>query len=480
MTTPGPSTGSTASGSAASGQIGRRVVAVASGMTLLATALCGAGWMQSNRILAGVHTEDVTNQLGSDRPTKAGESTAATDAQAMNILVMGTDTRTGQGTGFGNAADTASGTGHSDTTILFHVSADRQSALAVSIPRDSVVTRPSCKGGGTVTGRINTAFAEGGAGCAIKAVEHLTGVFIDHYVVVDFKGFKAVVTALGGVQVCLTTAVDDSKSHLKLSAGTHVLDGDQALAFARVRHGIGDGSDISRIGRQQDFLGSMIRAITDKGLLTQPLKLNSVLSAVADSLTTDPQLGDINYDFDLAKSLATLPPAGISFVTVPWTLNSDGATVSWNKSKAKPLWEAMKNDTPYGKLASTTTPAGDKPLTVAPSAIRVKVLNGTGTAGAARAAAAQLTAAGFDVVSTGNAPTTVTASTIVAPAASSESLRTLAYATSIASTSTAGTGEVLTLTVGADWPTTLTKVTIAKASTSATPVKTADQAVCSS
>jgi LCP family protein required for cell wall assembly len=436
--------------------------------------------MQSNRIIGGVHTEDVTSQLGSDRPTKVGESSTPTDYQAMNILVMGTDTRTGQGSGYGNAADTASGTGHSDTTILFHISADRQSALAVSIPRDSVVTRPSCKGSGTVTGRINTAFAEGGAGCAIKAVEHLTGVFVDHYVVVDFTGFKAVVTALGGVQVCLTEAVDDSKSHLKLSAGPHLLDGDQALAFARVRHGIGDGSDISRIGRQQDFLGSMIRAITDKGLLTQPLKLNSVLSAVADSLTTDPQLGDISYDFDLAKSLATLPPSGISFVTVPWTLNSDGATVSWNRSKAKPLWDAMKNDTAYGKPAASTTPTGAKPLTVAPSAIRVKVLNGTGTPGAAKAAAAQLTAAGFVVVSTGNAPATVTASTITAPSAYSESMRTLAYATTISSTSTSGTGKVLTVTVGPDWPTTLAKVTIAKPSTGTTTVKTADQAVCSS
>jgi len=282
------------------------------------------------------------------------------------------------------------------------------------------------------------------------------------------------------VQVCLTNAVDDPKSHLKLSAGPHLLDGDQALAFARVRHGIGDGSDISRIGRQQDFLGSMIRAITDKGLLTQPLKLNSVLSAVADSLTTDPQLGDITYDFDLAKSLATLPPAGISFVTVPWTPNSDGATVSWNTAKAQPLWNAMKNDTPYGKPAATTTPAGAKPLTVATSAIRVRVLNGTGTAGAARAAAAQLTAAGFIVVSTGNAPATVTASTLTSPSGYSESLRTLAYATTISATSTSGTGKVLTVTVGADWPKKLASVTISKPSTSTTPVKTADQAVCSS
>ena len=157
---------------------------------------------------------------------------------------------------------------------------------AVSIPRDSWVTRPECKGSGTTTGRINAAFAQGGAGCTIKAVEKLTGVFIDHYIVVDFVGFKSVVDALGGVQVCLTTAVNDEKSHLKLSAGNHLLSGDQALAFARVRHGIGDGSDIGRIGRQQDFLSSIIRAATNKGLLLDPTKLYSVLSAITGSLTT--------------------------------------------------------------------------------------------------------------------------------------------------------------------------------------------------
>jgi len=218
----------------------RRAVAVASVMTVLATTVSAAGWFTLTRLSSNITTVDVTSELGTARPTRA-TPTKPTEYEPMTILVMGTDTRTGQGSGFGNAADTASGTGHSDTTILFHISGDRQHAVGVSIPRDSWVTRPSCKGSGTVTGRINTAFAEGGAGCAIKAVEKLTGVFIDHYVVVDFVGFKAVVDALGGVQVCLTTAVDDAKSHLKLAAGPHVLSGDQALAFARVRHGIGDG-----------------------------------------------------------------------------------------------------------------------------------------------------------------------------------------------------------------------------------------------
>ena len=144
----------------------RRAVAVASVLTVLATTVSAAGWLTLDRLSSNITTVDVTSQLGSQRPTKATPTKPA-EYDPVNILVMGTDTRTGQGSGFGNASSTASGTGHSDTTILFHISGDRQSAIAVSIPRDSWVTRPSCKGGGTVTGRINTAFAEGGAGCAI-------------------------------------------------------------------------------------------------------------------------------------------------------------------------------------------------------------------------------------------------------------------------------------------------------------------------
>ncbi|MBI1377118.1 MAG: LytR family transcriptional regulator [Frankiales bacterium] len=478
MTSPDPGDG------AASGRphIGRRVLAVASVMTVVATTICGAGWMSLNHLTGNITTIDVTGELGTNRPTKATPSSSTpTEYQAMNILVMGTDTRTGQGSGYGSAATTASGNGHSDTTILVHISADRQHILAVSIPRDSVVTRPLCKGTGMHSpDRINTAFAEGGAGCAIKAVEYLTGDFIDHYVVVDFKGFKSVVDALGGVEVCLTTAVNDPKSHLDLSAGKHLLTGDQALAFARVRHNIGDGSDIGRIGRQQDFLSSIVRAVTNKGMLADPVKLYNVLSAVTDSLTTDPEMGTLDFETTLATSLSSISPSNVTFVTVPWTLNSDGATLSWNTQEADKIWSAIKNDTVYGKDKSSTT-TGGKPLTVAPSAIQVKVLNGTGVTGAAAAAAQQLKAIGFVVTGLGNTSSPVTTSSITAPKAYTESLRTLSYSTGISSTTLSGSGRVLTVTVGPDWAKTLKKVTIATpGSTTGPAVKTANQNICSS
>ncbi len=454
----------------------RRAVAVASVLTVLATTVSAAGWLTLNRLSSNITTVDVTSQLG-QRPTKA-TPTKHEQYDPINILVMGTDTRTGQGTGYGSAADTSSGTGHSDTTILFHISGDRQSAIAVSIPRDSWVTRPDCKGSGTVTGRINAAFAQGGAGCTIKAVEKLTGVFIDHYIVVDFIGFKSVVDALGGVNVCLTTSVDDAKSHLKLSAGNHVLSGDQALAFARIRHGIGDGSDIGRIGRQQDFLSSIIRAATDKGLLLDPTKLYSVLSAITGSLTTDPQMGKFDFEQQLATSLSGIPTSKIEFVTVPWTGRSDGATVEWTP-KADAIWAAIKNDVPYGG-GPATVPTGQKALTVAPAKIRVQVLNGTGTPGEAKKAAALLTKAGFIVVGTGNAKTSpVAATSITYGNAYAESARTLAFATSVATPTVSGTSRTLVLTLGRDWGGTL-QAAVVPDKTTTTPVKTADQAICSS
>jgi LCP family protein required for cell wall assembly len=457
----------------------RRVLAGASVLTLAATALSGAGWLTLNRLTGNITTVDVSGQLGV-RPAKV--TSGQGQNQPVNILVMGTDTRTGQGSGYGSAADTSSGNGHSDTTILFHISGDRQHAIAVSIPRDSYVTRPSCSGSGSVTGRINTAFAEGGAGCAIKAVEKLTGVFIDHYVVVNFNGFKSVVDALGGVEVCLPTAVNDSKSHLDLSAGRHLLSGDQALAYARLRHGIGDGSDIGRIGRQQDFLSSVIQAATSKGLLLDPTKLYSVLNAVTGSLTTDPDLGKFDYDQSLAQSLASIPTSNITFVTVPWVPRSDHATISWNTTEADKIWTAIKDDTAYGKPAATTAPAGQPALTVAPKAIRVRVLNGTGTAGAASKAASALRAAGFDVVGVGNAPgSPVTASTITYPTDYTESARTLAFATSIATSTQSGSGRVLTVVVGPDWTGKLAKVTVATKAPSSSPapaVKTANENIC--
>jgi len=392
---------------------------------------------------------------------------------------MGTDTRTGQGSGFGSAADTSSGSGHSDTVILLHVSGDRTWSLGVSLPRDSWVTRPECganSAGRTITGKFNAAFAVGGPGCTIKAVEALTNVRIDHFVVVDFSGFKAVVDSLGGVPICLVHPINDIKSHFNMTAGTHILNGDQALAFARLRHNIGDGSDTSRIDRQQVFMSSVVRTATSAGVLTDPLKLYDVLDSVTKSLTVDKALGSVDALKSLALSLQGLSPRAIKFMTVPWVPRGDGENVVWEASKADKIWQAFRDDTPYP--AKTSTPSGQKPLTVAPNQIRVKVLNGSGVSGRARQVADQLAKMGFVIAGIGSAPTShVAVTTVSADPSRSESARTLAYAARTSTVDTAASGRTLVLVIGKDWAGVRT-VTVPTSSGTSSPVKSADQTTC--
>lgn len=455
----------------------RIAVAVASALTVVATLGSTVAWAGLNTLAGNIKT--LPGPTESNRPTKASPSAQA-DYEALNILIMGTDTRTGQGNDFGDPGTTASGNGHSDTTILLHVSADRSRAFAVSIPRDSWVTRPSCKDGdtSTVTGRFNDAFAAGGPACTIRAVETLTNVRVDHFFVVDFKGFQSVVDAVGGVPICLAEAVDDPKSGLKLDKGTHVLDGTQALAFARARKTLGDGSDLSRIDRQQVFLSALIRQVQSKSLLTDLPALVSVVTSVSQSLTTDTELGNLEALKDLALSLQGITPSKVKFLTVPWVARPDGATIEWNTTKAEPIWQAMINDSAYPPGASQLD---GKPLKTAPAAVRVKVLNGSGVNGQARKAAEQLTAQGFVVVGVDTAPADLDTTSITYDPKYDESMRTLAFAASATDRQSTGSGNVLTLTIGKDWK--AMKTVVIKSSGSGSggsgvTAKPADENVC--
>jgi LCP family protein required for cell wall assembly len=431
------------------GRILRRTAAVVSVLALVATTASAVGWRAVTNLAGNISTLDVAADLGTDRPTK-GTPEQQEEYEPINVLIMGTDTRTGQGGGFGNPSKTASGRGHSDTTILLHVSGDRTRALALSIPRDTWVTRPVCKGSGTVEGKFNEAFSIGGPACTIKAVEAITDVRVDHFVVVDFKGFIGVVDALDGVPICLKEAVDDKDSKLSLSKGTHVLNGEEALAFARTRKTLGDGSDISRINRQQVFLSAVVRKATEKNVLTDLPALYNVLDATTKSLTTDPELGSVEQLKDLAVSMQGLSPSKVQFVTVPWVSRGDGENVLVYEPKAAPIFKAMRNDTAWPP--KSTTPEGGKPLVTAPSAVRVKVLNGSGTPGLAAQAAEQLEKQGFVVTSVGNAASSdYTQTTVVFDPDYDESARTLAYSANAAVSKSTGNGRTLTLIVGSDW-----------------------------
>jgi LCP family protein required for cell wall assembly len=356
-------------------RVARVALATVSAATVLATLVCGTTGVALGRLESSVHTADIPEDaFGS--PTPSPSQGADVAPQPVTLLLIGTDTRTGQGSGYGAADLTSSGFGHSDTTLVVHISADRSFAYGVSIPRDSWVTRPSCNPDGTTdgtfakAGKFNTAYAVGGPACVVRAVRYLTGLpRIDHIVAVEFNGFQAIVDALGGVPICTNRALNDPKvkdanghfhgSGLALPKGRSVLTGKQAIEFVRARY-LDGTSDIGRMKRQQAFLGAVMRSVTSRGLLSNPAETYSLLSTIASSLTVDKGLaGDHLREF--ALSLQGLSPSHVVLHTLPWKPRRDGENVVWDTPAADRIWAAMKTDRPWPTTVSTKVGSPSKP-----------------------------------------------------------------------------------------------------------------------
>jgi len=299
---------------------------------------------------------DVSSQL-TDRPDKVHIDAPK---QPINILVMGSDSRDCSGC----KIDGESG-GGSDTTLLFHLSADRESAYGVSIPRDSLVDRPDCKtkGGDTISGASdvmwNAAYSLGGPACTIQQFEQTTGIQIDNYVVVDFGSFQQMVDAVDGVEVCVPEDIDSSEYGITIPAGTRTLDGKEALAYVRVRHGVGDGSDIGRIKRQQAFIGALVAKVLSSGTLTRFDRLVRFLNAATKSLTTDiPNIKDMAL---VGLQFKHIGLKRIRFITVPFVYSTaQPGRVEWT-SDADTLWDRIKYDKPLGKLRDGSIGANQVP-----------------------------------------------------------------------------------------------------------------------
>lgn len=395
------------------------VVAVAAGVVLV------------RQLDGNIQAADVESLLGDDRPEESEES-----YESLTILLVGEDTRSGDEFG-----GTGASPGLSDTTIVLHLSAERDRAQLVSIPRDSMVQMPDCtlEDGTVAEGgfrQFNSAYARGGVACVQRTIEQVTGVVIDHYAVVDFAGFQEIVNALGGVRVCVPEAVDVPKAGLRLDAGEQVIQGEQALAYVRAREGIGKGSDLERIERQQAFLSSMVQQVTSTGLLSRPDRLYGVLDAGTRSLTTDPGLARVTELARIARSVQSLPPEDVSFLTIPvepWP--EDPNRVVWTDD-ADLVWEAIRNDEPLPgqepepepSQAPTEAPEPPAPLTVPPDAFVVDVLNAGAAGGAAGEAASDLRTQGFQVGRISNAEEQVDGVRVLVPPGQDEAARTVAAA----------------------------------------------------
>ncbi|MFC5722188.1 LCP family protein [Streptomyces gamaensis] len=331
----------------------------------------------------------------------------------VNILVIGTDKRSGKGnTGYGDDGSV----GHADTTLLFHVSADRSNATAISIPRDMITDIPDCpvkQDNGTtktVPGSKGVRFNESlgqedrNPGCTWRTVEALTGLKVTHFMMADFNAVKELSAAVGGVEVCLGKDIDDPKSHLKLSKGRHEIEGEDALAFVRTRHSVGFESDLDRIKLQQQFLSSMIRKMKSGDTLSNPKKLYDIGNAATKSLTVDTGIDSVAKLTTLAKELSKVNLKNITFVTLPVVDNpADGKvrkTVVLDRAKADPLLAMVKQDVSLTevkqkeaakeKAEQEAADAKAQALLNGPKAepakVRVKVFNGSGRFGAAQEA----------------------------------------------------------------------------------------------
>ncbi|WP_407703276.1 LCP family protein, partial [Streptomyces solincola] len=320
----------------------------------------------------------------------------------INILILGSDVRTGAGNE--DYGDRENSTGHADTTFLFHVSEDRTNATALSIPRDLKTEIPDCPtkqpDGSTkvITGnkftRFNESFGVEGRdpGCTMRTVEKLTGIKPDHFMMADFNAVKTLTTAIDGVEVCLAEPIRDDRSKLDLTAGDHTIMGEQALAFLRNRHGLGNESDLDRIKMQQQFIASMIRKMKEE-TLGNPKRMYKLADAVTQALTVDSGIGDIPKLTGLGQEIASIDLKNITFATVPVKDNpaeAVKATVVLDETKAPQVFSMLQNDVSFTEVKKKEKEAKSKQEALLKGAradvseVRVDVYNGSGVIGAAQ------------------------------------------------------------------------------------------------
>ena len=310
--------------------------------------------------LAGIAVLELSNTFkarGLELPN-AQPITAKDLEGPINILLVGSDTREGQGKGYGTETSVLA-----DVMILLHVSEDRKNATAVSFPRDLMVPWPACPsttgGPGYLPqelGQLNATIANGGPGCTLLTIEKLTGLKIPYHAMIEFNGVIEMSNAIGGVDVCVAQEINDPYTQTYLQPGEYTLQGKAALQFLRTRHGVGDGSDLSRISNQQVFLTSLVRKVKSAGVLTNPVQLYSLANAAARNMQLSQSLTDLGTMVSLAASLKDVSLENMVFVQVP----SRGGLPAPYSGRVMPIYEQanilfqkLVNDEPI-KLGANT------------------------------------------------------------------------------------------------------------------------------
>jgi LCP family protein required for cell wall assembly len=350
-----------------------RTIAIALAVVLVSSvAVVGIAVTRlTTSIQHGVHLEHVN---GATAPPGV-----AAISGGVNLLLVGTDTRTGQGGQFSTKQELAgsSGAGNNDVTILLHIAQDHRSAMVVSFPRDLILNLPSCpapKGGSyppSSNRMLNSTLSRGGLACPVLTIEKLVpGLTIPYAASISFDGVAAMSNAVGGVTVCVANTMNDPYTGIFLSAGDHTLQGAQALAFVRSRHGVGDASDLGRISSQEVFLSALARKIESDGVLKNPVELYSLATAAAQNMQLSDTLGRLDTMVSVALALKSVPlenivmiqyPSGTSaafpnrVVPIP---NLDAAV---NNALVKDLAVQLTGKTGRGAVLSTAPPVAPTP-----------------------------------------------------------------------------------------------------------------------
>jgi LCP family protein required for cell wall assembly len=377
-----------------------RIVTAAVSLLLLGVLAFGGYWAW--RLQSNISTSDLT--AGGQR----SEGSVDDSKDRLQILVLGSDTRSGSDSQYGTA-DQSSGYGQSDVMMLLDISADNKHVNVISFPRDLLVDIPACTDQKTNQkypeqrqAMINSAMAQAGIGCAVDTVNKLTGLEVDHFMMADFNAVKELSNTVGGVDVCVSAAVNDPESGLHLPAGTSQVKGDQALAFLRTRHAFANGGDLGRIKAQQGFLASLSRKLKSEGTLADPQKMLTIADTVTKNLTVDSGLASVPSLLTIANRLKNIDPANINFITVPTVPASDPNRLTLDQPAAANFFAALRNSsdlTQPAPAAPSNTPSAAPSPGYNKALQPIIVANGTGVAERSTAIAGLLSDAGFTKLS---------------------------------------------------------------------------------
>ncbi len=406
-----------------------KITAMATAGTLVVVG--GVGFYLVNHLLGNVQTVSLGNLKNRPAASKAN----AEGQTPQNILVLGSQTRDGQALAKHVGDSSKDGTDLSDTAFILHIAADRKWAEVISIPRDLFVPVPACQDrlnpGETHSAQSEAQFydamGEGGPACAVATVEQMTDIRMDHFLELTFNAFIQLTDAVGGVQICVPAGgIDDpGYSGLVISAGLHTVEGNQALAFVRDRHGLAGGTDTSRIQMQQQFMTALFNKLTSNGTLEDPLTLYKIANAVTKNVTVDPALDNVGAMASITESAGTIGKKYIQYITAPNISDSPGQ-FPYDESGDhlspgdgfQQLWTYIRNDTPLpgspaaeafgtsataapstsapAKAAASSSPSVNPSPTAALKDVTVAVDNGTDISGEAHNAVLNLQAMGMN------------------------------------------------------------------------------------